>query len=51
MRTTQTGIPIEHCGPCGYEHADQMTDMPSKYYPAVWLRNRAERLEGDDEKH
>lgn len=20
-RTTQTGIPIEHCGPCGYEHA------------------------------
>ena len=20
MRTTPTGMPIEHCGPCGYEH-------------------------------
>lgn len=33
-----------------YDHADQMTDMPSKYYPAVWLRNLADRIadqEGD----
>lgn len=33
-----------------HDHADQMTDMPSKYYPAVWLRNRADQ-EADDEKH
>ena len=30
-----------------FEHTDHMNDAPSKYYPALWLKNRADQMEGD----
>ena len=31
-----------------FQYADAINDTPSKYYPALWLKNRADLLEGDD---
>lgn len=31
-----------------FEHAEHMNGTPSKYYPSLWLKNRADLLEGDD---